>query len=163
MCTRTSRATPACSKVSSPSVSVTPGPKVLLWILDGCSVQAFLDVAERNRDLGTFYEEGYFAQCVTIFPSITPAAHSTIMTGCYPSKTRVPAFDWVEVKTGYSGAERREYIRCMPDRAIRPHRRKPPMIYGSNSLACTIRPTHTQLCERRRFKSRPVHQLHAME
>jgi len=102
-------------KSSNPSVSVKPGPKVLLWILDGCSVQAFLDVTKRNRDLSTFYQEGYFAQCVTIFPSITPAAHSTIMTGCYPSKTRIPAFDWVEVKTGYSGPEGREYIRCMPD------------------------------------------------
>ena len=102
-------------KNSSPSVSVTKGPKVLLWILDGCSVQAFLDVVKRNRDLGTFYEQGYFAECVTIFPSITPAAHSAIMTGCYPSKTRIPAFDWVEVKTGYSGAGSREYIRCMPD------------------------------------------------
>jgi len=102
-------------KSSNPSVSAKKGPKVLLWILDGCSVQAFLDVAKRNKDLKTFYEDGYFAQCVTIFPSITPAAHSTIITGCYPFKTRIPAFDWVEVKTDYSGGETREYIRCMPD------------------------------------------------
>lgn len=102
-------------KNSNTLVSANKGPKVLLWILDGCSVKAFLDVAERNEDLKTFFIEGHFAQCVTIFPSITPAAHSTIMTGCYPHKTRVPAFDWVEVVTDYSGRETREYVRCMPD------------------------------------------------
>lgn len=102
-------------KNSNTLISANKGPKVLLWILDGCSVKAFLDVAERNEDLKTFFMEGYFAQCVTIFPSITPAAHSTIMTGCYPYKTRIPAFDWVEVLTDYSGMETREYVRCMPD------------------------------------------------
>jgi len=102
-------------KNSRASVSTKKGPKVLLWILDGCSVQAFLDVAKKNEDLKALYEKGYFAQCVTIFPSITPAAHSTIMTGCYPAKTRIPAFDWVEVKTDYSGKETREYVRVMPD------------------------------------------------
>ena len=101
---------------SASVVKANKGPKVLLWILDGCSVQAFQDVAKSNKDLKTFYEEGYFAQCVTIFPSITPAAHSAILTGCYPSKTRVPAFDWVEVKSDYAKeGENREYIRCMPD------------------------------------------------
>ncbi len=102
-------------KESDTSVTANVGPKVLLWILDGIGVQALQDVARRNKDLNTFIKEGYFAQCVTIFPSITPAAHSTILTGCYPSKTRVPAFDWVEVRTDYYGGENREYIRCMPD------------------------------------------------
>lgn len=102
-------------KESNTTVTTNEGPKVLLWILDGISVHALQDVAKKNKDLNTFYEEGYFAQCATIFPSITPAAHSTILTGCYPSKTRVPAFDWVEVKTDYFGGENREYIRCMPD------------------------------------------------
>lgn len=99
----------------SPAVSANRGPKVLLWILDGCNIQAFLDVAQRNKNLEAIFEEGYFAQCVSIFPSVTPAAHSSIIAGCYPSKTRVPAFDWVEVKTDFSGNETREYIRCMPD------------------------------------------------
>lgn len=100
---------------SQASVKVNKGPKVLLWILDGCNVQAFLDVARKNRELRTMYEEGYFGLCTTIFPSITPAAHSSLLTGCYPYKTHVPAFDWVEVKKSFRGEETREYIRVMPD------------------------------------------------
>ncbi|MFA4824996.1 MAG: alkaline phosphatase family protein [Methanoregula sp.] len=102
-------------KKSGTSVSSNEGPKVLFWILDGCNIPAFLDVAQRNPYLRTLFEEGYFAECVTIFPSITPAAHSTLMTGCYPAKTRVPAFDWVEVKPGNDGSVSKEYIRVMPD------------------------------------------------
>lgn len=102
-------------KKSGTSPSSTNVPKVLFWILDGCNIPAFLDVAKRNPDLKILFEEGYFAQCVTIFPSITPAAHSTLITGCYPVKTRVPAFDWVEVNPGYSGTVTKEYVRVMPD------------------------------------------------
>lgn len=102
-------------KESKSSVVANKGPKVLLWILDGCNVQAFLDVVANNRNLRTFFEEGFFAQCVTIFPSITPAAHSSLLTGCYPVKTGVPAFDWIEVETDYEGNQIKNYIRCMPD------------------------------------------------
>ena len=102
-------------KESKSSVVANKGPKILLWILDGCNVQAFLDVVANNRNLHTFFNEGFFAQCVTIFPTITPAAHSSLLTGCYPSKTRVPAFDWVEIKTDYEGKQTKEYVRCMPD------------------------------------------------
>jgi hypothetical protein len=100
---------------SGTSPSSNEAPKVLFWILDGCNIPAFLDVAKMNPDLGTLFDDGYFVQCVTIFPSITPAAHSTLMTGCYPAKTRVPAFDWVELTPGYSGSVTKEYVRVMPD------------------------------------------------
>lgn len=102
-------------KNNKPRITVNEGPKVLLWIMDGISVPAFLDVVGKNSHLRTLYDEGYFAQCVTIFPSITPAAHSSLLTGCYPAKTGIPAFDWVEVETEFSGRETREYVRCMPD------------------------------------------------
>ncbi|MGB9176515.1 MAG: alkaline phosphatase family protein, partial [Methanoregula sp.] len=101
---------------STPSVSVNKGPKVLFWILDGCNVGAFLEAAQKNEDLKMLFEGGYFARCVTIFPSVTPAAHATLMTGCYPKKTRIPAFDWVDVTKNYAGtAEYRRYVRIMPD------------------------------------------------
>jgi len=102
-------------KKSGTSVTLNKGPKVLFWILDGCNIPAFLDVAQQNPDLRTLFEEGYFAKCVTIFPSITPAAHSTLMTGCYPAKHRVPAFDWVEITPGYDGTISKKYVRVMPD------------------------------------------------
>ena len=102
-------------KKSGSAADYNKGPKVLFWILDGCNIPAFLDVAQQNPDLRILFEEGYFAKCVTIFPSITPAAHSTLMTGCYPSKHRVPAFDWVEVTPNYDGSTSKEYIRVMPD------------------------------------------------
>jgi arylsulfatase A-like enzyme len=100
---------------SGTSAVSNKGPKVLFWILDGCNIPAFLEVAQKNPDLRTLYEEGYFAQCVTIFPSITPAAHATLMTGCYPARHRIPAFDWVEVTPGYDGSITKEYVRVMPD------------------------------------------------
>jgi predicted AlkP superfamily pyrophosphatase or phosphodiesterase len=100
---------------SRATVKAKEGPKVLLWILDGCNVQAFLDVAAKNHDLKTMFEEGYFAQCATIFPSITPAAHTSLLTGCYPYRTRIPAFDWVETVKGYNSNEFRTYHRVMPD------------------------------------------------
>ena len=109
--------------------TVKKGHKVILWILDGCNVNAFLQVAQTNPNLKTLYEEGYYAECVTIFLSTTPAAHSSILTGCYPSETRVPAFDWVNVekprwyegcfdlifKKNDSSSETRNYIRSSPE------------------------------------------------
>ena len=104
-------------------------PKVILWILDGCNVNAFLQVAQTNPNLKTLYEGGYYAECVTTFLSTTPAGHSSILTGCYPSKTWVPAFDWVNVektrwynrcfdlifKKNDSSGETRNYIRSSPE------------------------------------------------
>ncbi|MFQ6125788.1 MAG: alkaline phosphatase family protein [Candidatus Heimdallarchaeota archaeon] len=105
------------------------GPKVILWILDGCNVDAFLQVAQTNPNLKTLYEGGYYTKCVTTFPSTTPAAHAAILTGCYPTETRVPAFDWVNVeklrwyercfdlifKKNDSWGETRNYIRSSPE------------------------------------------------
>ncbi len=91
-------------------------PKVLFWIIDGLNVQAFHDVAKENRDLKFLMENGYYTECVTIFPSITPAAHATLITGWYPKKTRIPAFDWVEEKPCFIEEQaERKYWRCMPD------------------------------------------------
>ena len=73
-------------KKSETDVISNKGPKVLFWIIDGCNIPALIEVALKNPDLKILYEEGYFANCVTIFPSITPAAHSTLMTGCYPKR-----------------------------------------------------------------------------
>ncbi len=108
-------------RVYRKKIVVNKGPKVFLWIIDGCNIPAFLKAAERSTNLKKLIEGGYLARSATIFPSITPAAHSSLITGCFPRQHGIPAFDWVDItpkmdaqSKRFSG--RRDYVRVMPDR-----------------------------------------------
>lgn len=110
-------------RVYRKKVEVNAGPKVFLWIIDGCNIAAFLKAAQRSRNLKRLIDEGYFARSTTIFPSITPAAHSSIITGCYQKDHGIPAFDWVDLTPKMDEQSKRfsvgrDYIRVMPDRDV---------------------------------------------
>lgn len=83
--------------------------KVLLIIIDALSArhvrQAFDDGAlptmRRLAELGEMHE-----QCTSIFPSITPAATASIITGRYPSEHGVPgafSYDTANDRVNYFG------------------------------------------------------------
>lgn len=110
-------------RVYRKKIEVNTGPKVFLWIIDGCNIAAFLKAAERSRNLKKLLAEGYFARSTTIFPSITPAAHSSLITGCYQKDHGIPAFDWVDLTPKMDEQTKkfsvgRDYIRVMPDRDV---------------------------------------------
>lgn len=76
--------------------------KVILFVIDAFASRVFMPAFKEGRlphmqavvEQGTLREE-----CISIFPSITPAALSTIITGEYPVETEVPGDYWYDEDT----------------------------------------------------------------
>lgn len=74
-------------------------PKVLLVVIDAATPHVVcpairtgrLPIFQRLLDAGTMHE-----QSVSIFPSITPAATSAIITGAYPSEHGIAGASWYD-------------------------------------------------------------------
>jgi hypothetical protein len=77
--------------------------RVLLIVIDGCTPTVLGPAIER-RDLPLFAEltaGGRLAlDCVSIFPSITPAATASIVTGQYPAGHGISGMSWWNPNTG---------------------------------------------------------------
>lgn len=58
--------------------------------LEQAVAQGFTD----NIHNDIFHHGIRFSNCSTIFPSITPAAHTAIYTGAYPHRTGITGFRW---------------------------------------------------------------------
>ncbi len=77
--------------------------KVLLVVIDAASPRVVcpavqtgqLQNLKRLADAGEMHEES-----TTIFPSITPAATTTIITGCYPAEHGIAGASWFDVDRG---------------------------------------------------------------
>jgi hypothetical protein len=77
--------------------------KVLLVVIDGAAPRVFcpavktgrLPTMQRLAEAGCMHEAS-----VSIFPSITPAATSSIITGCYPSEHGIEGAAWFQAPTG---------------------------------------------------------------
>jgi hypothetical protein len=80
-----------------------PGVKVLLVVIDAASPRVMcpavytgrLPNLKRLADSGSIHERS-----VTIFPSITPAATSSIITGAYPAEHGIAGASWYEEGKG---------------------------------------------------------------
>ena len=74
-------------------------PKVLLVVIDAATPRVVcpairtgqLPTLQRLLDAGEMHEES-----VTIFPSITPAATTSIITGCYPAEHGIAGASWFD-------------------------------------------------------------------
>ena len=77
--------------------------RVLLIVIDGCTPTVLGPAIERG-DLPLFAEltaGGRLAlDCVSIFPSITPAATASIVTGQYPAGHGISGMSWWNPNTG---------------------------------------------------------------
>lgn len=77
--------------------------RVLLAVIDGWTPRVFAAALDRG-DLPTFREladRGWLSlDCVSIFPSITPAGTASIVTGEYPSQHGVCGMSWWNPSTG---------------------------------------------------------------
>lgn len=77
--------------------------RVLLVVIDGWTPRVFRSALDRG-DLPTFRElanRGWLSlDCVSIFPSITPAATASIVTGEYPAGHGVSGMSWWNPSTG---------------------------------------------------------------
>ncbi|MDX1523127.1 MAG: alkaline phosphatase family protein, partial [Anaerolineae bacterium] len=75
--------------------------KVLLIIIDALASRALIPALEANR-LPTFQAlaaRGTLrTECTAIFPSVTPAATSSIITGQYPSQHGILGFHWYDTE-----------------------------------------------------------------
>jgi hypothetical protein len=85
--------------------------RVLLLIVDALTTRVVRPALEAGR-LPTFARliaaGGMQGDCVSIFPSITPAATATLITGAYPSEHRVAGAYWYEEekqRIAYYGAD----------------------------------------------------------
>jgi len=76
--------------------------KVILFVIDALGSE-ILTPAIDNKLLPNFkqiIEHGAFREeCISVFPSITPACLSSIITGEYPVKTEVPGNYWYDTHT----------------------------------------------------------------
>ena len=80
-----------------------PGVKVLLVVIDAASPRVMCPAVHTGRlpnlkrlaDSGAMHERS-----VTIFPSITPAATSSIITGTYPAEHGIAGASWYEEGKG---------------------------------------------------------------
>jgi hypothetical protein len=76
--------------------------KVLLCVIDGWTSRVFVPALEQGR-LPNFIgltREGYLdPNCISIFPSITPAALASIITGRYPAEHGLAGVYWYDTDT----------------------------------------------------------------
>ncbi|HUP41517.1 MAG TPA: alkaline phosphatase family protein [Vicinamibacterales bacterium] len=80
-----------------------PGVKVLLVVIDAASPRVMCPAVQTGRlpNLKRLAESGSMHErSTTIFPSITPAATSSIITGAYPSEHGIAGASWYEEGKG---------------------------------------------------------------
>ena len=81
-------------------VEVTNNPTVkraILVIIDAGRPDKYYNYEDSGGGIQTLLENGVkFNDASTIFPSITTASHTSIMTGMFPKQTKIPAFRWYD-------------------------------------------------------------------
>jgi len=73
--------------------------KVLLVIIDACSTCVVAPALQAGKlpNLAALADAGIFhRECIAVFPSITPAATSSIVTGVYPCEHGIPGMYWYD-------------------------------------------------------------------
>lgn len=76
--------------------------KVLLCVIDGWTSRAFVPALEQGRlpNFTRLTRAGYLnPNCISIFPSITPAALASIITGRYPAEHGQAGVYWYDTDT----------------------------------------------------------------
>lgn len=101
------------------------GKNVILFIIDSLHPAAL----EQAMDLGHapamryLAENGYLhTNCVSSFPTMTPVATSSIVTGMYADKHQVPGFIWYDPSTKWFvnyGATVRAILKMGPDQILK--------------------------------------------
>lgn len=77
--------------------------KVLLVVIDGAAPRVVIPAIQTGRlpVLQRLVEAGAYSDtCTTIFPSITPAATTSIITGEYPASSGILGASWFDQTTG---------------------------------------------------------------
>jgi hypothetical protein len=77
--------------------------KVLLVIIDACSTCVVAPALQAGKlpNLAALANAGIFhRECIAVFPSITPAATSSIVTGVYPCEHGIPGMYWYDEEKG---------------------------------------------------------------
>ncbi|MCB0196124.1 MAG: alkaline phosphatase family protein [Anaerolineae bacterium] len=78
----------------------TPNKKVLMMVIDACASRIMLPAMKSGKlpNLQILAEAGTLkTQSIAIFPSLTPAATSSLFTGAYPSQHGVMGFHWYDL------------------------------------------------------------------
>ena len=73
--------------------------KVILFVIDALASEVFIPAIDSGRlpNLKSLASSGILRDtCTSIFPSITPAALSSIITGKYPINTEIPGDYWYD-------------------------------------------------------------------
>jgi len=73
--------------------------KVILFVIDAFASEVFIPAIENGRlpNFKAIASQGVLREeCISIFPSITPACLSSIITGKYPINTEVPGDYWYD-------------------------------------------------------------------
>lgn len=82
------------------TVTTTNNPtakRAIIVIIDAGRPDYYYQYANQEGGIKTLLQNGVkFTKANTIFPSITTASHTTIMTGIYPNQTQIPAFRWYD-------------------------------------------------------------------
>jgi predicted AlkP superfamily pyrophosphatase or phosphodiesterase len=76
--------------------------RVLLIVVDGCTSRELGSALDRGELplLAELAERGVLdLECLSIFPSITPAATASIVTGRYPSAHGIAGMSWLNPTT----------------------------------------------------------------
>ncbi|HRV91686.1 MAG TPA: alkaline phosphatase family protein [Anaerolineae bacterium] len=74
--------------------------KVILMVIDACASRVFNQAIKSGKlpNLQALAEAGQLKpQSIAIFPSLTPAATSTLFTGDYPSRHGILGFHWYDL------------------------------------------------------------------
>ncbi|HXW04387.1 MAG TPA: alkaline phosphatase family protein [Vicinamibacterales bacterium] len=77
--------------------------RVLLIVVDGCTSRILGPAIDRGELplLGALARSGWLdLRCVSIFPSITPAATASIVTGRYPARHGIAGMSWWNPSSG---------------------------------------------------------------
>jgi predicted AlkP superfamily pyrophosphatase or phosphodiesterase len=73
-----------------------PATKALLIVIDGLTPAMYEDAVERRTApaLAELHERGEYRRAATVFPSLTPVALSSLVTGAYPDVHEIPHLVW---------------------------------------------------------------------
>ncbi|HEX3015790.1 MAG TPA: alkaline phosphatase family protein [Desulfobacteria bacterium] len=99
--------------------------KVILFIIDSLHPQALEQCLELGSApaMGFLAKNGYYHHdCVSSFPTMTPVATSSIVTGTWPDKHLVPGFIWYNTKSKWFvnyGATWQAIFKMGPEQIIR--------------------------------------------
>jgi len=101
------------------------GKKVLLFIIDSLHPAALQESIAQGAApaLGFLAKNGYYHHdCISSFPSMTPVATSSIVTGMWPDQHQVPGFIWYDPQTKWFvnyGATIRAILKMGPEQILR--------------------------------------------